>query len=134
MGKNYGTMIAGETAAMDILDLLVNTRVMGTQRGTVTMKTPIPQNSDIYVHGLIPNNQTLILDPSNAIIKLNAQPLLVESDKIISNQTEETYATLTTGFATIFKDSRLILDTSLAFSGNGFPTYLDPTASENVVF
>lgn len=134
MGKNYGTMIAGETAAMDILDLLTNTRLFGAARGNVTMKTPIPQNADIYVHGVVPTNQAIIIDPSTTIIKLNAQPLLVESEKIISNQTEETFATLTTGFATIFKDSRLLIDTTLAFAGNGFPTYLDPTSAENVRF
>lgn len=135
LGKNYSTMITGENAAMDILDLFINTRLFGSQRATFTMKTPIPQNSDIYVHGNVPANQAIILDTSNAIIKLNAQPLLVESDKIISNQTQETFATITTGFATIFKDSRLILDTSLAFgSGHGFPSYMDPTLQENVEF
>ena len=132
MGKNYGTMIAGETAAMDVLDLLTTTRLFGAQRGNVTMKTPIPQNADIYVHGLVPTNQAIILDPSSTIIKLNAQPLLVESEKIISNQTEQTFATLTTGFATIFKDSRLVMDTTLGFAGNGFPTYLDPSSAEIV--
>lgn len=134
MGKTFGTMIAGESAAMDILDLLTTTRLFGTQRGNVTLRTPIPQNADIYVSGLVPDHQSLILDSSNTIIKLNAQPLLVESDKIISNQTQETYASLTTGFATIFKDSRIIMDTTLAFGSNGFPTYMDPTASENVQF
>lgn len=134
LGKTYSTLIAGESAAMDILDLLTTTRVFGTQRANFTMKTPIPNNSDIYVHGGVPDHQALLIDTSNAIIKLNAQPLLVESDKIISNQTEETYATLTTGFATIFKDSRFILDTTVAFSGAGFPTYMDPTALESVTF
>lgn len=134
MGKTYNTMITGEDAAMDIIDLLTTTRLFGVQRGNFTLKTPIPQNSNIFVHGLIPDHQALIIDPSNCIIKLNAQPLLVESDKIISNQTEETFATLTTGFATIFKDSRLILDTSVAFSTNGFPSYMDPSALEVVNF
>lgn len=134
LGKDFSTMIAGESAAMDILDLLTNTRVFGTQRANFKLRTPIPQNSDIFVHGGVSDHQVIILDPSNSVIKLNAQPLLVESDKIISNQTEETYATLTTGFATIFRDSRLILDTTLAFSGAGFPTYMDPTALETVTF
>lgn len=134
MGKNYNTMITGEGAAMDIIDLLTNTRLFGVQRGTFTLKTPIPQNSSIYVHGLVPNNQAIIIDPSNCIIKLNAQPLLVESDKIISNQTEETFATLTTGFATIFKDSRIVVDSTLAFSAAGFPAYMDPTSLEIINF
>ena len=134
LGKVFNAMICGEGSAMDILDLLTTTRLFGQQRANFTLKTPIPQSSDIYVNGIVPNNQAIIMDPSNTIIKLNAQPLLVESEKIVSNQTEATFATLTTGFATVFKDSRIVLDTTLAFGTNGFPTYMDPTSQENVTF
>lgn len=133
-GKKFGTIIAGESVSMDILNLLINTRLIGAQRADLNLKTPIPQDSDLFVHGAVPSTQAIIIDPSNTIIKLNAQPLLVESDKIVANQTEESYATLTTGFATIFKDSRLILDESLAFSAAGFPSYMDPTPQEIVNF
>lgn len=134
MGKDFSTIIAGEKMAMDVLDLLTNTRLFGVPRANITLKTPVPQNSDLYVSGLVPLNQAIVLDKSNAIVKLNAQPLLVETEKIISNQTQETFATLTTGFATIFKDSRLILDETLNFTAAGFPTYFDPTSQENVAF
>lgn len=134
LGKQYTTIIAGETMATDILEMMVATRLVGAQRMGLTLKTPIPQNSNIYVHGGVPDNQAIILDTSNTIIKLNAQPLLVESEKIVSNQTQETYATLTTGFATIFKDSRLILDNTELFSVNGFPAYMNPVPQETVNF
>lgn len=134
LGKKYGTMIAGENMSMEILDLLTNTRFFGTPRATVDIKTPIPQNSDLFVHGAVPDNQVIILDPSTSLIKLNAQPLLVESEKIVSNQTEATYASLTTGFATIYRDSRINMDMSLAFGSNGFPTWMDPTSQEIVNF
>lgn len=134
MGKKFTTMIAGEDAATDALELLVSTRLLGDQRVNLKVKTPIPQDSDMYIHGGVPANQIIIMDPSDTIIKLNAQPLLVETDKIISNQTQETYASLTTGFATMFKDSRLVLDKSLAFSAAGFPTYMNPALQETVNF
>lgn len=136
LGKVPNIMIGGETAAMDILDLLTTNKYFGTPRATVdiNMKSPMPQNSDFYVHGSVATSKVIILDPTSTMIKLNAQPLLVETDKIIQNQTQETYATLTTGFATLFRDSRIIMDETLAFSGNGFPTYMDPSAAENVVF
>lgn len=135
LGKRPNIMVAGEDMAMDILDLLTLTRVgYGEARANVNIKTPIPNSSDIFVHGAIPTNQVLIIDPTSALIKLNAQPLLVETEKIISNQTQETYATITTGFATVFQDSRLVLDKSLAFSANGFPATMDPTAQEIVTF
>lgn len=134
LGKQFSTIIAGENMSMDILDLLTTTRNFGTPRANVDIKTPIPQNSNLFVHGAVPNNQAIILDNSSALIKLNAQPLLVETEKIVSNQTEATYASLTTGFATIYRDSRIVMDSSLAFAGNGFPTWMDPSVHEIVTF
>lgn len=136
LGKSPTVMIGGETVSMDILDLLTTTKYYGDPRATVDLKlkTPLPTSANIWVHGAMPDKQVLMLDKSDTIIKLNAQPLLVESEKIISNQTEETYMSLTTGFATIMKDSRLIIDETLAFSGNGFPSYMNPGAQEIVTF
>lgn len=136
MGKNITTIVGGETSAMDMLDLLTTTKYFGTPRSSVELKlqTPLPQNSDFYVHGVMPTSKALMIDKSSALIKLNAQPLLVESEKIIQNQTLETYATLTTGFATLYRDSRIQMDETITFAGNGFPTYLDPTSQENVIF
>lgn len=135
LGKNFQNMVAGETMAIEILELLTNARTLGTPRVNVTVKTPIPQNANVYVHGAVPANQVIIIDPSTAMIKLNAQPLLVETEKIVSNQTEATYASLTTGFATIFKDSRLALDLTRDFNGGyGFPTFMDPTSQEIITF
>lgn len=134
LGKNFTTMIAGEDMGVDTLDMLATTRVFGEQRAKVNIKTPIPNAADMYIHGRIANNQILVIDPATSLIKLNAQPLLVETDRIISNQVNETYATITTGFATIFRDSRVILDRSLDFSAAGFPTWMNPVPFETVTF
>lgn len=131
LGKRFTTMVSGEAMAIDILDLLTTTRVFGTQRGTVTMKTPIPQNSDLFIHGNVATDKVIIVDPADAVIKLNAQPLVVETERIVSNQTEATYATITTGFATILRDSRMVLDRTVT---TDFPTWMDPTSEENVIF
>lgn len=134
LGKNANQMIAGEDMAVEVLELLTNTRVVGTQRINVNVKSPLPQNANVFVHGSVPANTTIILDPSTALIKLNAQPLLIESDRVVANQTQEVYATFTTGFATIFRDSRIALNMALAFSGNGFPTWMNPVNQEQVSF
>lgn len=134
LGKTPSVSIAGENMAIEVLELLTGTRLLGTPRVNVDIKTPLPQNSSTFVHGGVAANKLIILDPSTSVIKLNAQPLLIESEKMISNQTEAAYATFTTGFATIFRDSRIALDMSLAFSGNGFPTWMDPSTQETVNF
>jgi hypothetical protein len=86
-----------------------------------------------FIHGNVPNSQEIILDPSRTLIKFNAQPLLVESERIVSNQTEAFYCSLTSGFAKLFRDSCVIMDSSLAFAGNGFPAYMDVDPFQNVV-
>src|SRR5690606_16153758 len=100
----------------------------------LNVKTPIPQSTDYYIHGSVPSNQQILIDKTSSIIKYNAQPLLVESDKIISNQTIETYASLTTGFGILYRDARVIIDKSKAFSSYGFPEYMNVDPLEQVNF
>jgi hypothetical protein len=140
IGKTPTKIIGGEAAALTTLGLSqFQTNINGgtapagvPTSNALKLKTPIPSSSDYYIHGAMPSNQQLIVDPTAAIIKYNAQPLLVESEKIVSNQTEATYATLTTGFGIVFRDARVVLDKSLAYSGNGFPSYMDVDSAEVV--
>lgn len=134
LGRQYGVMIAGENTAITLLDLpeYKYRLASGPQYANLDIKTPIPNKASCYVHSAVPASQIILVDPAATIIKYNAQPLLVESEKIISNQTELTTATLITGFGIIFRDGRLIVDQSLAFSGNGFPSYMDPSTQEIV--
>jgi hypothetical protein len=132
LGKNPAIAVCGEDMATDMMELFVNTRLVGNERVALDIKSPIPNTSSVYIHGSIPAKTAVIVDKSSSLIKLNAQPLLVESEKIISNQTEQSFATITTGFATIYRDSRIALDYSKAFATNGFPVWMDPTSQEVV--
>lgn len=134
LGKNPNIMIGGENMAIDTLNLTeFKQRNTGTPDAKFTLKSPVPQNSSYFIHGYIPEDQVLIVDPATALIKYTAEPLLVESEKIVSNQSEATYASITCGFGTMLQDSRLVIDKSLAFSSNGFPAYMDPTTEELVI-
>lgn len=133
MGRNFSTIIGSESSALDTLDLPeFKEKSAGTTQATLNLKTPVPKSADYFVHGNIPANQEILLDKRYALIKMNVIPLLIESDKVISNQTLETYASLTTGFCKMFLDSALILDKSVDFATNGFPTYMDVDALQNV--
>jgi hypothetical protein len=133
IGKTPTAIIGGETAALDTLDLdEFKKREAGTTQANLDLKTPIPKNSSYYIHGAVPDDQQIIVDRSAALIKYNAQPLLIESEKIVSNQTEATYASLATGFGVIFRDGRAILDSSLDITTDGFPAYMDPSTVETV--
>lgn len=130
MGKNPNTMVGGMDMSMDILDLeeFKKTNRTAAPEARLNVNTPIPNQSNYYIHGSIDDNQVVILDPRTTMAKFNAKPLQFESERIVSNQTEATYATLTTGFAVLFQDSRVILDKSLDYSTNPFPEYMNANA------
>lgn len=134
MGRSANTIIGGELAALSTLDLdEFKKRTSGTTDAKLILKTPVPSSTNYFIHGNIPDTQELIIDPSSALIKFNAQPMKVESERIVSNQTEAFYASLTTGFAKLFRDSALIIDSDLSFASYGFPSYLDVDPLQNVV-
>lgn len=137
IGRNFTTLVADEEAAVNVLNLpqFSNWTVMPNYRTQspvhkMNLRTPIPQSSDFLIHGNIPDSDILLVDKSSAMVKLNSQALMVESERIVSNQTEAIYASLTTGFAKLFRDAAIILDPSVQFSG--FPTYMDIDPLKNV--
>lgn len=133
IGRTPTVMIGGEDAALDILDLPeFKMKHTGTTDKTLDLKTPVPQGASYYIHGAMADDQQLVVDRTSALIKYNAQPLLVEEDKIVSKQVLETYATLTTGFGILYRDARIIIDKSLSFATNGFPSYMDVDPLEAV--
>lgn len=134
MGRNPKVMIAGEDMTISLLDLdAFKTRASGTTQYNLNVKTPLPTGADLYVNGNVDDNHIVIVDPSVALIKMNAVPLLVETERIVSNQTTAFYASFTTGFAKLFDDSTIIIDKSLAFGTYGFPDWFDLAADEWVI-
>lgn len=126
MGRKPGILIGGEDAALKTLDLTeFKTPVSGSPQYQLNLKTPVPTGASYYIHGNIPDNQEIILDAAKAMMKFNAQPLKVESEKIVSNQTEAFYASLTGGFARMFRDAAIIMDSTLNINAAGFPSYMD---------
>ena len=140
IGRTPSIIIGGEAAALTTLNLNeFKTNSLGGNQpagvptaSNLQLQTPIPSNSSYFIHGNIPANQELMIDPTSALMKFNAQPLLVESEKIVSNQTNAFYASLTTGFAKMFRDSTILLDSSQTIVAAPFPPYMDVDPLENV--
>lgn len=126
LGRSYRTIIGGEDQAIDLLDLPeFKNRTSGTTQATLNLKTPVPNSADFYIHPGTPENMLLMVDPKAALIKLTARQLMMESERIVSNQTEAMYATLTTGFSKMYQDAALLIDATKEFSTNGFPEYME---------
>ena len=134
LGRKASVIVGGEDAALETLDMdEFKLRHSGTPDHTLNVKTPVPSNSDYYIHGNVPTDQEIFVDPSMAMIKFNAQPLLLEAEKIVSNQTDAFYVTLTTGFAKIMRDAVVILDKSDTIVNLPFPAWMDVDITQNVL-
>lgn len=136
LGRNFKSMIGGEQTALDVLDLPeFKNKQAGTTQATLNLKTPVPSSADFYIHQGVDNNQVLLVDPSAAMIKLTAQQLKLESERIVSNQTEAIYASLTTGFSKMYQDAAILVDKSVAFETAGFPEYMkvDPFLDYSII-
>ena len=132
-GRSFRTMISGEEMALDLLDLEeFKKRESGTTTARLNLKTQIPSSSDLYIHGGVDEDSLLLVDPTSAMIKLTAQTLMLESERIVSNQTSAMYASLTTGFSKMFQDAAVLIDKTLAFSEHSFPSYFDLDSFKNV--
>lgn len=134
MGRRMNTIIGGEDSALETLDMdEFKLREAGTTRHSLDLKTPVPRDASYFIHGNVPEDTEILVDSRYALIKFNVIPLLIESEKIVSNQTEAFYASMTLGFGKIFTDSAVMIDKSLAFADNGFPDFMDVDAYHNVL-
>lgn len=136
LGRLPQNILANEEAAMDILDLEEFKGFSGgTKMANINLQTPVPRDQSLYIHGAMPDGkQFMFVDRSSALLKLNAAGLRTESERIVQKQISGTYVTLTTGFATMFRDARLLLDYSQTISSKPFPAWMTPSATEKEAF
>lgn len=134
LGRMPTSMLSNEAIALEVLQLDQFTKrdimpAASPESRMINLRTPIPTTQNYDIHGAMPaTNQLMLIDNSAALIKFNSDALKLESDRIVQRQISGTFVTETTGFAVMFRDARLIIDKSLAFSGNGFPAYMDAGA------
>jgi len=134
IGRTPSLFVGGEDMALETMDLeeFKKSANVTPAKVNLNVKMPMPSSADYYVHAGIPTNQHLIVDPTAALIKLNAVPMSVESERIVSNQTQAFYATFTTGFAKLFHDSAVLQDQSKAIADHPMPASFDWEAEQMV--
>jgi len=132
IGRTPSYMLSGEEAALDVLLLpefkgFANAKE--TPLKTLNLDTPIPNAQNYLVTGLLPTqNWLMMVDTRNALIKLNVGALRVEADRIVEKGINATYVTQTTGFTTMFREARLIIDRSKSWGAPDdarFPAWFD---------
>ena len=121
LGRTPTAMITGEAMAITLMNLPEFKGFSGqTVLQTLNIRTPIPQSQNLFIHGGITDPDAIIfLDKAQSLIKLNVGGIELESERIASKQISNTYVTMTTGYATLFRDARvqLLRDSTADFNG-----------------
>lgn len=133
LGRVGMQAIGNEDSALNFVNLPeMKQKYAGSALLNTMMKSALTFPEDLYVSTKVTgtgiNAKLVIQDPSASLVQLTAAPLLVESERIVSKQIEAAYVSITTGFAKIQRNASLVIDPSLAFSGNGFPAWMAPFA------
>lgn len=133
LGRMPTSMLSNENIALGVLMLpeftSTTTLLAGLQPKVINLRTPLPTVQAYDVHGAMPvNDQLMLIDSSSALIKFNSDSLRLENMRIAEKQIDGTYASLTTGFASLFRDGRLIIDDSLTYAAAPFPSWMDAGA------
>jgi hypothetical protein len=128
IGRTATVAIGGEDICGEYLDLaeVKNKQNVGAALMPVKFKSAVQTPEDLYASHKVPANRIALVDKYVSLVKLTAQPLLLESDKIIAKRLNEAVASTITGFAKLQRNGSIIIDKTLAFAGNGFPDWMSP--------
>lgn len=131
IGRTFTQIIGNETTANNHLNLNeVKNLFDGRPLLATNIRTPLRMPTDLYVASGIPTNQVALQDPSMSLVQLTAMPLMVETEKIVSKQLEKSYASIFTGFVKLQRSASVIIDGSILYSSNQFPSWMAPYSTE----
>lgn len=130
IGRTGIQVIGNATTALNYLNLpeVKNKQFPGAPLLATMMKSPLTMPEELYVSTKVGANKVVIQDPSTSIVQLTAKPLSVETERIVMKQINGTAVSIYTGFAKLQRNASVVLDGSIAYSGNGFPSYMQPYA------
>lgn len=130
LGRASTSIIGNETTALEylLLEEVLKSQFNGAPIARTSIKTPLPTMQDLYVSIKVPANKLVFQDSSTSLVQLTARPLMLETERIIMKQLEGTAASIITGFAKLQRNASVVVDGSIAFSGNPFPTWMSPFA------
>jgi len=90
----------------------------------VNLLTPLPTDLKFCAHSSVGANKFLVGSSTAMAMQGTVFPLEVESDKIIAKRIEEAVASITTDIINVQRDARVIIDQSITYAANGFPTWM----------
>lgn len=92
---------------------------------------PDTLENDVFVP---PTDQMMLLASGSCMTELKYGSMKVEERRNAQSQENEMFVSDNVGYAIIRRDGRLLMDKSIAYSGNGFPSYMDIDTRINQAF
>lgn len=132
IGRTFTQAIGDATTVLDYLDLEEMKKMFfGSSILPTQLKTQITFPSALYAsarvgRGTASGDKLVLQDPTASLVQLTSAPLMVESGKIISKQIEESYMSITTGFGKVQRNSSIVIDGGIAYTGHEFPAWMAP--------
>lgn len=127
LGYMPTTVISDESGLVHVLNLEEFKDVKsGNVIGTLKLQGILPNQWSYFTHSVVPAGKYIFLDPRFALTEFISQGLRVESEKILSRDLSATYVRMTHAFANMFRDARVVVDETTAFSGNGWESFMSP--------
>ncbi|HMV46582.1 MAG TPA: hypothetical protein PKD31_02335, partial [Blastocatellia bacterium] len=123
IGRPVSQIVAGEDMAnlWENLPEVKNNQNAGPKlMPTMTFGVSRPPMWDLFPAFNIPANKILFNNPDAAMVALTVKPLTLEQERIIARKLNGTHASIWKGFAIQQATGRVIVDKSIAFSGNGW--------------
>lgn len=125
---NSSRMITGLETGLDIDELPEFAGYSGETKQFRTPPLGVPANFTREIFTMPSANQALLIDPTRAMVKLEESGVMIEQDKNIKNQTVIGVVSMSIGFAIARRNGRVLLDKTVDFATDGFPSYMDVDA------
>ncbi len=126
LGKQPTAMLGDEAMLIKVSDFPVFNKTMNGDPATaLNIKTQLPSNLDGFVTDYTGAKRLVLLSKLFALVKILSQAFMVETDKIIAQQTEEAVASIEFGFGVLHADGRVVIDEEKEFATNGFADWMD---------
>jgi hypothetical protein len=128
IGRTGLQAIGNADTALKYLNLpeVKNKQNVGNAILQTMVKTPLQVPEELYASLKVPANKLIVQDPSASLVQVTAVPLMMETERIISKQLLNSVVAIYTGFVKVQRNASIVIDGSIAFSGAGFPAWMQP--------
>lgn len=129
LGRFATQLIGSETSVRKYMLLPeMKERFLGTALLQTKLRSPLVLPDEIFPSTKVSDSKLALQDRSISLVQLTSMPLMVETDKIIMKQLYETAISITTGFAKLSRTASVVIDGSITYAGNEFPSWMAPLA------